>query len=532
MQSPENVANKTQVLIIGAGPTGLMAACQLAMRKISMRIIEQESGPTEQSRALAIQARSLEIFEQMGIIEEFLAQGHPAKAVNLLVDGKPQARLDMRNISGSQTKYPYLLMHEQSKTEKVLMKFLETLGVHVEWNTSLKSFAQDESGVRAVVQSSAPGENSSEQITIKADYLIGADGARSIVRQQLGLTYEGKTYQQDFFVLDCNLSNWDIANDELYFCLSHNSFVGFFPIHPSEYRVIGTMPHAKKSPAINFEDVYPEFLQGMNIPATLSNPKWISEYHSHHRCVNKFRVGSCFVAGDAAHIHSPVGAQGMNTGLQDAVNLSWKLALVLQGRAKEDLLNSYHYERYQVASKLVHTVDQVFSLIVSSNRFVHFVRNNILPTVLRNIFNKKNFREELFKIVSETGISYADSILSKNNQGSFAQDSPKAGDRVNYNAEIEKYLDHMKTQLFLFGNTESNRALTEQLNIHWQTIIDIHVLEPKPDSKNIYELFGLDFDCVQTAYLIRPDRHVAYRGSANLIDIQNYLTIQMDLIPA
>jgi hypothetical protein len=238
------------------------------------------------------------------------------------------------------------------------------------------------------------------------------------------------------------------------------------------------------------------------------------------------------VAGDAAHIHSPVGAQGMNTGLQDAVNLSWKLALVLQGRAKEDLLNSYHYERFQVASILVHTVDQVFNLIVSSNSFVHFVRNNILPTVLRNIFNKKNFREELFKVVSETGISYADSILSKNNQGSFAKVSPKAGERVNFNADVEKYLDHMKIQLFLFGNTDANQALAEQLNIHWQSLINIYVLEPKAENLNIYELFGLDFNSSQTAYVIRPDRHVAYRGLADLIEIQNYLTIQMDLIPA
>jgi 2-polyprenyl-6-methoxyphenol hydroxylase-like FAD-dependent oxidoreductase len=428
-------------------------------------------------------------------------------------------------------------MHEQSKTERVLIKFLETMGVHVEWNTELKSFTQDENGVKAIIQDVAPGENNGEQTNgkqtvIEADYLIGADGARSIVRQQLGLTYEGKTYRQDFFVLDCDLSNWDIANDELYFCLSRNSFVGFFPMHPPEYRVIGTMPHAKKSPAISFEDVYPEFLGGMNISPTLSNPKWISEYHSHHRCVNKFRVGRCFVAGDAAHIHSPVGAQGMNTGLQDAVNLSWKLAFVLQGRAKEDLLNSYHYERFQVASKLVHTVDQIFNLIVSKNRFVHFVRNNILPTVLRNIFNKKNFREELFKIVSETGISYADSILSKNGQGSFAQGSPKAGDRVNYDPDVEKYLDHMKTQLFLFGDTNANRALAEQLNIHWQSLIGIHVLEPNANNRNIYELFGLDFDCTQAAYVIRPDRHVAYRGQADLIDIQSYMTIQMDLIPA
>lgn len=528
---------KTQVLIIGAGPTGLMAACQLAMRNIPVRIIEKESGPTEQSRALAIQARSLEIFEQMGIIDEFLANGHQAKAVNLLVDGHPQARLDMTKISGSQTKYPYLLMHEQSKTERVLIKFLETLGVQVEWNTALKSFTQDENGVKAIVRDVVSVENSSEQNngkqnTIEVDYLIGADGACSIVRQQLGLTYEGKTYQQDFFVLDCDVSNCDVSNDELYFCLSNNSFVGFFPMHPPEYRVIGTMSHAKKSPAISFEDVYPEFLQGMNIPATLSNPKWISEYHSHHRCVNKFRVGRCFVAGDAAHIHSPVGAQGMNTGLQDAVNLSWKLALVLQGAAKEDLLNSYHYERFQVASRLVHTVDQVFNLIVSNNRFVHFVRNNILPKVLRNIFNKKNFREELFKIISETGISYTSSILSKNGLGSFAKGSPKAGERVNFNADVEKYLDHMKIQLFLFGNTDANQALAEQLNIHWQTLIDIHVIEPKAENQNIYKLFGLELDRAQTAYVIRPDRHVAYRGLADLIEIQSYLTIQMDLIPA
>jgi 2-polyprenyl-6-methoxyphenol hydroxylase-like FAD-dependent oxidoreductase len=525
--------NKTQVLIIGAGPTGLMAACQLAMRKVSVRIIDQSAGPTSQSRALAIQARSMEIFEQMGIIGEFLAQGHPAIALNMVINGQPKARLDLGQIAGNQTKYPYVFMLEQSKTERILLKFLETLGVQVEWNTVLKSFTQSDEGVEATLQIS----KDDNQFAIEADYLIGADGAGSTVRQQLGLGYEGKTYHKDFFVLDCDLSNWNIANDEIYMCLSGNSFAAFFPMHPPEYRVIGVVPHFSKNQALNFNDVYPSFLRDMSIPATLSNPKWISEYHAHHRCVNAFRVGRCFVAGDAAHIHSPVGAQGMNTGLQDAVNLAWKLALVIQGRAQSGLLNSYHHERFQVANKLVHTTDEIFNFVVADNRFLHFLRSRIAPKVLAGLFNTKTFREKLFRIISETGISYADSIISKNGSGNFTQGSPKAGERLNYLPDIEKYLDHKKLQLLLFAD-DSGKTLAEQLNVHWGEIMDVHLIKPSTENEKCYQLFGVDYSSetqnpsVATVYIIRPDRHVAFRGKAGLIEIQKYLTEQMDLLPA
>jgi 2-polyprenyl-6-methoxyphenol hydroxylase-like FAD-dependent oxidoreductase len=330
MSQPDvaSVLQQPAVLIVGAGPTGLLLACQLALRGVSFRIIDKNTDHTTQSRALVVQARSLEIFEQMGIAREALNCGQRARMVSLIVNGKQAFQMPIGNVGEGLTAYPYLLMLEQSNTEAILTDLLARLGHAVERTTELLDFTDRDNAVTATVKH---GDGNKE--VLQADWLVGADGAHSVVRETLGIPFAGKTYEQSLFVLDCEVSP-PLHRDAMHIVMSDQAFTGFFPLTNGRSRILGTVPVGLEGrDSLSFEDVATDFDRRVKMPVQLKNPAWISLYRSHHRVVSTFRKGHCFLAGDAAHIHSPVGAQGMNTGLQDAYNLAWKLALVIQGRA-------------------------------------------------------------------------------------------------------------------------------------------------------------------------------------------------------
>jgi 2-polyprenyl-6-methoxyphenol hydroxylase-like FAD-dependent oxidoreductase len=317
-----------RVLIAGAGPTGLMLACQLALRDVPFRIIDKNEDHTTQSRALVVQARSVEIFGQMDLAQQALQLGEKARAVNVVVNGKRVLHMNVRDIGEGLTPYPYLLMIEQSKTEQLLNDFLTDRGHAVERQTALLDLTQNADAVTATIKHT----NHQEEM-LRVEWLVGADGAHSVVRHKLNIPFVGKTYQQSLFVLDCEAS-LHLPSDEMSIAFAESAFAGFFPLTNGRCRVIGTIPEAcEGQDSISFGEVAQHFAQRLNMDVSLRNPEWISLYHSHHRAVSAFRQGRCFLAGDAAHIYSPVGAQGMNTGLQDVYNLAWKLALVSQGKA-------------------------------------------------------------------------------------------------------------------------------------------------------------------------------------------------------
>jgi 2-polyprenyl-6-methoxyphenol hydroxylase-like FAD-dependent oxidoreductase len=338
------VKENPRVLIAGAGPTGLMLASQLALRDVPFRIIDKAADHTTQSRALVVQARSLEIFDQMGLAQEALHLGERATAVSVFVNGHRALRMALGDVGVGLTPFPYLLMLEQSKTEQILNAFLAHRGYAVERNGELVDFTQDADAVTAIVGHVRGGEE-----TVRTDWLVGADGVHSSVRHKLCIPFAGKTYQESLFVLDCKV-DVGIRRDEMAIALADRAFAGFFPLPNGRFRVLGTVPAGQEEKEhLTFEDVAPGFAERTRMDVQLQDPEWISMYRSHHRVVSTFRKGRSFLAGDAAHIHSPVGAQGMNTGLQDAYNLGWKLALVAQGRAHEELLDTYNDERLTIA---------------------------------------------------------------------------------------------------------------------------------------------------------------------------------------
>ena len=299
-----------------------MMASQLAIHHVPFRLIDKNEDHTTQSRALVVQARSVEIFNQMGLAEKAIQEGKVTKAIGAFFNGKRAFRITVDKMGEGLTKFPFLLMLEQSHTEKLLVDFLSKQGHEVQRKTELKSLTQTPDEVTCVLK--LPDGN--EEI-VKANYVIGADGAHSIVREQLKIPFVGSTYEESLFVLDCK-AEVDLPNDEMYLTFSDIAIGGFFPLTNGRWRILGNIPKELEGKhELTFQDIEKNFAKRTRMKVRLYDPQWISAYRSHHRYATTFRQGRCFLIGDAAHIHSPVGAQGMNTGLQMRTtshgNLPW-----------------------------------------------------------------------------------------------------------------------------------------------------------------------------------------------------------------
>jgi 2-polyprenyl-6-methoxyphenol hydroxylase-like FAD-dependent oxidoreductase len=518
-----NATSDVDVLIVGAGPSGLMLACQLAIHNIFFRIIDKTEDHTTQSRALVIQARSVEILDQMSIAEKAIQRGKIAKAIGAFFNGKKVLRVTVNNMGAGLTKFPYLLMLEQSQTESILVEFLNAHDHHVGRQTELKSFSQNNDGVSAILKLPDGRDE-----TITAKYLVGADGAHSVVREQLKIPFGGKTYEQSLFVLDCKVEV-DIPDNEMYLAFSDKAFGGFFPLTDGRWRILGGIPKGmEEKKEITFKEIEERFADRLNMNAKVYDPQWISAYHAHHRYASTFRKNRCFLTGDAAHIHSPVGAQGMNTGLQDAYNLAWKLTLVLKGKAKDSLLDSYTEERISIARNLVRSTDRIFNLVTSEKMLIKLIKLYIIPIVLKVVtplFQKSKFVQNFaFKIISEIGISYRKQSLSQNaSLGRFPKHAPKPGDRlpfVQYSPEndgVKNIQDKMRGKFFcLFAFSETIPKDVLDLFEPFKDLSSIEIIPLTKQTKNLYDEFGITNNGY---YLIRPDMYIAYR--ADKIDTEH-----------
>jgi 2-polyprenyl-6-methoxyphenol hydroxylase-like FAD-dependent oxidoreductase len=400
------------VLIVGAGPTGLTMACLLAQYGVSFRIIDKKEGIATRSKALAIQARTMELFEQLGISEKAVSQGQPATGLDMIVNGKLRVRLNLNTYGIGLTKYPYMLIHEQSKTEQLLVDKLKQLGKEVDWQHEFIKSQQNSDQVEVTIQ------NQGQSQVCRARYIVAADGASSPVRHQFQLPFVGGTYQHRFMLMDVSL-RWPFSQEHIALCISENGFDAFFPmVGDRRFRIIGLLSDAiPEDVEAHFEDIVSEVKKESGVPMEISDPKWISTYRLHHRYVSQFKVGECFFAGNAAHIHSPAGGQGMNTGIQDSFNLAWKLNMVLKGIAQENILETYHDERFPIARKLTRTTDKAFSLATSANPLVKWLRLNVMPLIMGILSHSAGFKRFAFRTVSQIAIHYRESSLSSVNGG-------------------------------------------------------------------------------------------------------------------
>ena len=411
---------RSDVLIVGAGPTGLVLALWLTRLGVSLRIIDSAACAGTTSRALAVQARTLELYRQLDLTARVLERGYRVPAVSLWVEGERRARLPFENIGGQLTAYPFLEIFPQDEHELLLIERLAAAGVRVERGCTLLDFTAAGDGVRARLQRT---DGTQEQI--EAKYIAGCDGARSRVRELIGTGFPGGTYRQLFYVADIR-GQGPAFNGELNVDLDEADFLAVFPLAAvGRARLIGTVLEdpAGAGRALSFEDVSPRALRSLKL--RVEQVHWFSTYHVHHRVTARFRHGRALLLGDAAHIHSPAGGQGMNTGIGDAINLAWKLAAVLAGSAPETLLDSYEAERMPFAERLVQTTDRVFSFATADGPIAELVRTRLAPLVLPRAVAFESVREFIFRTVSQIMINYRGRPLSEGSAGSV-----HGGDRL------------------------------------------------------------------------------------------------------
>lgn len=478
-----------QVLIVGAGPTGLVLALCLARHGVAVRIIDRNSGPGQASRAMAVHARTLEFYRQLGFADAVVELGIQIDAIHLREDGHDIVELPLADIGAGLSPYPFVLAFPQDDHERFLVERLRGEGVEVEWNTELESFTQDERGVRSVLR------HGDELVSCDTAFLCGCDGAGSRVRQSLKIDYSGGTYDHLYYVADVKTAG--PPNVNLIGHLGANTFALMLPVRSrGMQRLIGIMPeHVGNEAAPSFEDVRPVLEPLLGVKVEQLN--WFSTYRVHHRVASQFRVGRCFLAGDAAHIHSPAGGQGMNTGIGDAVNLSWKLAQVLRAGAYGSLLDTYEAERIAFARKLVTTTDRAFQLIVSQGAGGQLLRNWLVPHVFPVLTGFSGARRTLFKTLSQVRIHYHDSLLSGGRAGEII-----GGDRMPWVPQTDggDNFAAMRTlgwQLHVYGKPDALLVAAAQV-LH----LPLHAWPWNPAAEEA----GLLEDA---AYLIRPDMHVA-----------------------
>jgi 2-polyprenyl-6-methoxyphenol hydroxylase-like FAD-dependent oxidoreductase len=489
---------KTQVVIIGAGPTGLSMAAQLIRHRIDFIIIEKNEKTTHLSKAIAVQARTLEIFQEMEIAEEALKRGQLTTGMNLFSNGKRRASIDLADLGKGLSDFAFALSLEQSKTEQLLAEYLLKNGEQAQWNSELIHFEQSDTGVSVSYKN-----HDGTMQKIEADYLVGCDGASSLVRHQLGLTFEGSTEPKLFYVADVILASPVIHENRLYMYLIPKGFVLFFPMEGTgHYRIIGVLPeHKDDTHEYTFSEVEPIIKKGIVSPVDFSKIEWFSTYKVHSRKAEAFMKNRCFIAGDAAHIHTPAGGQGMNTGIQDAYNLAWKMAYCLRGEANNDMLQSYDTERTQNAKRLLNTTDRMFDIMAGVNGFWNFIRMGFFPLFLIVLSTNNFVKRKLYPLLSQTGISYPDSFLTtKSSVGKV-----KAGDRMHYfvfvnGKTIFSYLTEPVFKLLHFGNKAIENPLNDSgITLSFQSFNEI------PNA-----IFGSNTDFY---ILVRPDNHISYIGS-------------------
>lgn len=523
-----------EVLIVGAGPSGLMMAAQLGIHGIPFRIIDKKEKPAIYSGALIVHSRTVEIFNQLGIAEKFIQESIIANKLNIFFNGKNTVQMSLKDIGRGLTKFPNLYLIEQSKTEQLLIGFLTEQACTIERKTELKSFTRDEKGVTSVLKLPDGKEE-----TLKTQYLVATDGSHSLVREQLKSPFAGKKHPVMLFIIDCK-AELDVPSDEMCFSFSDYSTSGFFPLKNGRKRVDGLIPKEfENNPHITFDDIEKKFAERLRMKVKIYNPEWFSVARAQQGYALSYQENNCFLVGDAAHTFTPVGAQGMNTGLQDAYNLAWKLAFVIQKKAKMSLLETYSAERINIAKKLVRSTGRLYNLVSSRFFFTKTFRLHVLPYLMKWILpliqNQKVFREFCFKAVSEIGVNYRKSSLSQNaSLGNFPGKAPQPGDRLpcfvfNENGKERNIQEKIKGTgftLFIFSGNSQQQEIILFAENH-KNILSLEIIPFTSETKSIYKDFGID-DC--GCFLIRPDMYIAYRSNIEEVDyFKAYLGQYFDL---
>jgi 2-polyprenyl-6-methoxyphenol hydroxylase-like FAD-dependent oxidoreductase len=474
------------ILVVGAGPTGLLMAAEAARFGMSCRIVDLLAVPLKYSRALAIQPRTLELFDHLGIVDRFLARGLKVRGVNPCTSQHRLAHFSFKKIDSD---YPFVLSLEQNETEKILTEYLFSFGIEIEREVELVDLKQDRDRIFASLRHLRTGKEEK----MEASYAVGCDGAHSFVRKQIGFPFMGTAFPSIFSLADVRL-DWNRPQDELFLFLNSQGILGVIPMPGKKrFRLVFQLPRCQKCTeeqileAPTLEEIQKRVEETIGKDATVSDPLWMANFHIHSRLVESYRKGRVFLAGDAAHIHSPAGGQGMNSGLQDAFNLGWKLA-----SGQEDLIATYSLERHLWGQKLVRATRLGTRLATLRNPAAVCMRNWAIHTFA------PHFERKILRAMGQISIHYSKSCIVKESGG--LSGGPKAGTRAP-NAPVGNsnlYALFRKTNdwhLLLFGNS----SLFQKKGIRVHSIQDER-------AKAIYGVKDRGF------YLIRPDQYIADRG--------------------
>ena len=512
----------TDVLIVGAGPTGLMLANQLGRAGARATIIDRHAGPAVETRALGVQARTLEIYAKLGLAERALELGKRGTGANIWADGRRTAHVPLGEAGRTLTPYPFILILGQDDNERIMGEKLRASNLAVQWNTELKHLVQRGDHVRVTLKQ--PDGTSRE---MSAAWVAGCDGARSAVRELNRIAYLGAPYQHVFYVADTVVTGSMIA-DEVNAYLWRDGFHLLFPMRGQDHwRVVGILPQTLRDKAhVSFDDVIPSIVNEAGMDLSFASCSWFSTYRISHRSAERFRDRRCFLLGDAAHIHSPVGAQGMNTGLQDAYNLGWKLALVTAGRADSRLLDSYESERIPVARRLLNTTDRAFRLVVSNSPIAGVLRTKIVARIAARAMRREAIQRVAFRVISQIGIHYRESPLSLAIEEP-STDAPHAGDRFAW-LELAFSADGAVEDLFAkLDDTRFNLLVVGQPPPAAGTLPLgdlLRVIAIPADGANAGALAAARI-AAPSYYLLRPDGHIGLCGTRfDVAALQSYVT--------
>ena len=486
-----NTKQKTPVLIVGAGPSGLALALWLKKSGIAFRIIDKAAAPAKDSCAVMIQARTLEFYRQLGIADEIIAAGRPVSDIRFQFNSRGTTPVRLQGQPNSTSAFPSMFVVAQDVHEKILIAKLTSLNVTIERNLELKTFTQTKYQIESILFG-----KSGEQV-INSTYLCACDGAESTVRRILGVKFFKKSFHQDFFIADVLAPNSDAATtNSININLSrHNASISIPLKEPDTVRIMGIVPkESENKDNLSFVNISDEVTRGS--PLKVEDVLWFSVYKVNQRVASHIRQSRTFLIGDAAHIHSPAFGQGMNAGIGDAINLSWKLAAVLKGQAASKILLTFETERIAFAERLNRVSDRFFYFISSRNLFGAIGRITLMPLFINIFRNFRPFYTYLYKFLSQTGLHYRESLLSEGSTGKL-----RAGDRLPWlrTATFDNYdcLNSMAWHIQIYGDTHSN--FNSVANFRGFKIFEFTWSQEA-------EALGFARDAF---YLIRPDGHIA-----------------------
>jgi len=543
--------DRCEVLVVGAGPTGLALATQLAAFGVPCRVIDKGSDRAQESRALAVQPRTLEVLRPFGVADELVRRGNPAVQLRLHA-GSRVTHARLFDLGLDDTAYPFLLFISQARTEAVLVEHLAGRGVRVERRTELEDFR--DTGDALACRLRGPGGDTT---TIDAGWVVGCDGAHSTVRKVSGTAFTGGRYPQTFVLADLAVDGLEPG--------TVNAYVGaagpllFFPLaEPAPWRLVTLRPADRTPIGAAAADAEPTTAEPVSLaelqaltaaattePLSLHDPVWATAFTVHHRHAAAYRTGRAFLAGDAAHIHSPAGAQGMNTGIQDAINLGWKLALVSRGRAPESLLDSYDAERRPVGAFVLRFTDRAFTAATSPHPLIRAARTHLAPRVIPWALRFRPGRAAAFRTVSQLGIGYRHSpavdIGDPSRAGRWLLARPRAGPRAGDRLPdvrivrdgVECWLHEVLTatafHLLLCGPADSwDDIRLAELQDRFADVLVVHNLDRRPAPGVNGDLTGRAFRRLRVRtpaqLLVRPDGHLGYRTDRpELTGVERYL---------